>query len=175
MSIHKPISLLDREIERKVDDAVKAAIGAGKKPSDMGRREFEAIAEHARKTMSPEAFRKVAMDGLEIMVKCVFGEMIAERLWTSGNGYGATHQHLRTLAKGIGLEPAAEAPEWLHLFREDLGECTLQRLNDTYKCAGRFRPLLVGEPADALLGEVATRKAMEGDPLALAFLSGRPA
>ena len=170
----RPISLIEREIETKIDAAVRAEIAKGKKPSDMGRRDLEVIADAAMSTMSPEARKQAAIAGLERMAKGVFGEMIAEQLWQSGRGYGAPKTEIVSIATKMRFTPPEEAPEWLSIYREDVAECTLERLDETYKSAQRFRALLVGEPMSALLGEVALRKAVSGDPLAKAFLAGRP-
>ncbi|CAI2936058.1 hypothetical protein [Aminobacter niigataensis] len=170
----RPISLVGREIETKIDAAIKAEVAKGKKPSDMGRRDFEVIADAAMATMSPEARKQAAIAGLEHMAKGVFGEMIAEQLWQSGRGYGAPKAEIVSIASKMRFTPPEDAPEWLSIYREDIAECTLNRLDETYKSAQRFRALLACEPANAQLGEVALRKAATGDPLAQAFLAGRP-
>lgn len=170
--MNKPISLIDREIEAKVDAAVKVEIAKGKKPSDMGRRDLEVIASVVYPAMSPAAKRKAALAGLEQMAKGVFGEMLAEKLWQSGLGYGIPDVELVAMAKSMRFAEAEDAPEWLSIYREDIAECTLERLDGMYKSAQRFRSLLLGEPSDALLREVAIRKAAKGDLLARAFLQG---
>lgn len=170
----RPISLIEREIETKIDAAVKAEIAKGRKPADMGRRDFEAVADAVMKTMSPAACKLAALAGLEHMAKGVFGEMIAERLWHLRLGYGVPAAEIVSMARDMRFTPPDEAPEWLSIYREDVAECTLERLDATYKSAQRFRALLLGEPTHAQLGEVAVRKAASGDPLALAFLAGRP-
>lgn len=168
----RPVSLIDREIETKIDAALNAEIAKGKRPSDMGRKDFEAIASAAYPALSPSARKQAALAGIERMVMGVFGEMLAENLWQSGRGYGVPDAELVAIAKSMRFAGSEDAPEWLSIYREDIAECTLERLDDTYKSAQRFRSLLLGEPPEALLGEVAIRKAMKGVALAQAFLRG---
>jgi hypothetical protein len=169
----RPTSLIDREIETKIAAALKAEIAKGKKPSDMGRRDFDAISRAVYPVMSPAARKQTVINGLEYAVKGVFGEMIAEKLWQSGRGYSVTDPELIAIAREFRFVPPEDAPEWMSIFREDLAECTLKRLDETYASADRWRPLLVTEAPGSLLGEVVVRKAAAGDRLALAFLSGR--
>lgn len=174
MNANKPVSLIEREIERKVDAALRAELAANrKKPADFGRRDFEAVARRSMEAMSPEAIRETALQGFQHIAECIFGEIIAEQLWSSGRGYAATPDEVVAIARELSFAPPEDAPGWLQQFREDISECTCDRLDMTYKSAERWRPLLAGEPDNAQIGEVALRKALAGNRLAQSFISGR--
>jgi hypothetical protein len=172
-----PTSLVDREIETKITAAIKAEVEKGKQPSDMGRREFLTIAHDLRASFSPAARETMARKGLEIVVRQVFGEIIAERIWEAGEGWPADADDLARFAHGFKFDGDDSARSCFELFRENLPELTLADMREycSTKLVNRYQGLFDGQPIDATLGEVATKKAADGDPLAHSFLTWRPA
>lgn len=180
----KPINLTEREIEAKVADAVQAEIAKGKKPSDMGRRDHLAIARSAHAKMSPAARKQAAIDGLTHIASFVLGSFIAESIWASGQGWPADERAALDACrsatfsgKPLRLGSDAEAMRCLSVFREELPELMRAEFED--RCGPvlieRFGRLFAGQPEGTTIGEIATRKATHGDPLAMSFLSWRPA
>lgn len=180
----KPINLTEREIDAKVDEAVRAEIAKGKKASDMGRQEHLSIARAAHAKMSPAARKQAAIDGLTHIACFVLGGIIAESIWQSGKGWPADEQaalgaYRSATFRGMPLRLSsdAEAMQCLGVFREELPELTRKEFDD--RCdpvlVERFGAMFDGQQKRATIGEIATKKAMLGDPLAMSFLSWMPA
>ncbi|WP_404861843.1 hypothetical protein [Georhizobium sp. MAB10] len=169
----KPTSITDIEIEAKVGAAVMKAART-KNLSDMGRRDFIAIVDDLKPTLSPEAYRQMVRDGVFHCVKRALGEKVAEAIWKEGRGWPSTDAEIVKIAHSHNIriveDPGSGTVDCLATFKEDFADATLDELKD-WSAIDRFNPLFFGQPEDATLGEVATRKAAMGDKLALSFLA----
>lgn len=163
--------LVDIEIEAKIGAAIQAELDKGKRPSDMGKRDFASISDAVRDTMSPAAKREMIEQGVLHMVRMVFGEMIAERIWTAGTGWSTPEHEVRQITRDLKMTDEDDALASFECFKESLPDLNREELEEFPKLSKRFSPLFVAQPADATLGEIATRKAMSGDKLALSFLA----
>jgi hypothetical protein len=179
----KPVSLINREIETKIDAALRAEIAKGKKPSDMGVRDFHGIAESLRDKVSPAARDELVRQGLEHMVKFVLGAMIAEVIWKDGTGWPANDEQIlvasrRVTVKGQPVRHSSDdqAIDCFQVFRETLPDMTRTTFHEACDEAivSRFRALFIGQSDDRTLGEIAVVKAANGDRLAMSFLAWRP-
>jgi hypothetical protein len=179
----QPTSLVDREIETKIDAALRAEIAKGKKPSDMGVRDFHGIADDLHGKVSPSAREHLIRLGLEQMVKFVLGAMIAEVVWADGTGWPSKDEHIlavsrRVTVKGQTVKHSSDdqALDCARVFRECLPDMTRAEFHEQCPEAivDRFRALFIGQPEDRTLGEIATVKAVRGDKLAMSFLAWRP-
>lgn len=162
-------TLLDREIEARVEQGVKALIDSGIDPDDITEKQLKAIAEKALGEMSPAAMDHCAHEGFLLMAKQVIGERLSERFWEMGMGWPLTGDEVRVIAKGMRIDPH-EAEECLQAYRDAASDATFEELS-VFRSLGRFAPLFLGEPKASTIGEVATRKAAKGDKLALSFLA----
>lgn len=162
-------TLLDREIEARVEQGVKALIDSGVDPDDITEEQLKAIAEKALGEMSPAAMDHCAQEGLLHMAKQVIGERLAERFWDIGMGWPLTGDEVRAIAEGMRIDPA-EAEDCLQTYRDAASDATFEELS-IFRSLGRFAPLFLREPKGDTIGEVATRKAARGDKLAMSFLA----
>lgn len=167
-------SLVEREIEKKINAATAGMLAGGRQPSDMGHREFQAIANEVRGQFSPAARDKLVHDGLVQLVKNVLGEKIAEVLWQDGSGWDAPPDHVRAIAARLKFADDTDPLECLDVFKDGVMNATRDDV-ECFRSLGRFRPLFVAQPDDALLGEIATVKASRGDKLAMSVLTWRAA
>ena len=87
--MNRAVSLVDREIESRIDAAIRAEVEKGKRPSDMGVRDFHGIAKALHGEFSPAAHDELVRQGVEHMVKFVLGAMIADVVWKDGTGWPA--------------------------------------------------------------------------------------
>lgn len=162
--------LAEVELTAKVAASIHAEMLKGKRPSDMGPRDFAAIAEPVLDKLSPEAKRFAIRQGVEAMVRWVLGEKIAEAIWDSGLGWPENDEVTRSIARKLKFSDLDDAVQCLAAYREHIAEVTFSGLDD-FQLLGRFAPLFIAQPEDAMLGEVATIKAARGDKLALSFLA----
>ncbi len=162
-------ALLNREIEARVEQGVKALIDSGVDPDAVTEEQFKAIAEKAMGEMSPAAMDHCAHEGLLLMAKQVIGEKLAERFWELGKGWPKTGKEVRKIAFDMRIAPD-DAEECVLVYREAASKATFDTL-DLFRSLGRFAPLFLGEPKEATIGEVAVRKAAKGDKLAMSFLA----
>lgn len=181
--MNRPISLIEREIETKIDAAIKAELAKGKKPADMGVRDFNSIAVGLHDKWSPGAREAIIREGIEHMVKFVLGAMIAEVVWNDGTGWPADDDVILAASRRVKVDgkPTKEtnivdAVECFGVFRDGLPDLNRDGFHDYCddKVVERFRALFIGQPDDRTLGEIATVKAARGDPLAMSFLAWRP-
>lgn len=177
--MNKPVSLIDREIETKIEAAIQAEFAKGKKVSDLSAKDILTMAKDLRASFSPSAQKEVIIAGVEHAIKFVFGAKIAEVIWRDGTGWpsddmGVLSAASRVMIKGKPLnQPEDEALESFRVFREtlpDLTQNTFMELCEQEMIA-RFRGLFIGQPEDRTLGEIATVKAMSRDKIALSILA----
>ncbi|MEJ5020633.1 hypothetical protein WH297_12950 [Ochrobactrum vermis] len=180
--MNKPISLIDREIEAKIDAAVRAELVKGKKVSDLSAKDIRNIAADIRTSFSPSARKELVIAGVEHAIKLVLGAKIAEVIWHDGTGWpsddmGVLSAASRVTVKGKPLkQPQDEALESFNVFRDALPDLNRDAFMELCEPAmiDRFQCLFAGQPEDRTLGEIATLKAMSRDKVAMSFLAWRP-
>ncbi|MFP5078630.1 hypothetical protein ACLE20_15095 [Rhizobium sp. YIM 134829] len=165
----KIINLADRELESKVEIAVRDVAASGVDPSTMSAVEQKELSRAAWETLSPEAKKRAAMEGLELIARRVLGEYIAEQIWLAGYGWAATKKQIAECGSRTKIHPD-DVVDCLEAFRTAHVDFTAEEAAD-FKSLSRFMPLFVMQSAETTLGEAAARKAAAGDKLALSFLA----
>jgi hypothetical protein len=166
----KPTSITQFEIDAKITGAIHGELKRGTKAPDIGRKEIARLSDGVMDSFSPEAKKALVHAGVLSMVKRVLGEKIAEEIWKSGQGWSMPEQEIRDIAKRLKFESDADAFECLASFREAIPDMTREEAAE-FPILVRFSPLFILQPDDATLGEITTRKAMQGNKLALSFLA----
>lgn len=163
--------LVNIEIEAKIGAAIHAEVSKGKQVADWGKRDSEQIAKASYDNLSPAAKQQLIKEGVRVMVMVALGKRIADAIWDMGCGWTIPDSEVRRIATGLNFADLEEAVECLDKFREALPDFGRDEIEGHQ--LDRFVPLFVAQPEGATLGEIATRKAMHGDKLALSFLAWR--
>lgn len=167
----KITKLADIEIQAKIGAAIVQEAQKGKALSDFGAKESAAIAGNVMSTFSPAAQQQLIRSGVEHLVRFVLGEKIAERVWAVGKGWSMPKTELMAIIRDMRFEDPEDGFACVTLYRDQLPDLTEEELPDHSMFARRFMPLFLAQPKGATLREVATKKAMSGDKLALSFLA----
>lgn len=166
----KPTSITELEINARVAAAIHSEVAAGKKPSDMGRNDFEKIADAVMDKFSPAARKQLIHHGVLVMVRRVLGEKVAKVVWDRQTGWPHDAADIEEIGRQLKFEDPKEAVLCLSSYREHIADLKFSELEE-FELTGRFAPLFIAQGPDVTLGEIATLKAARGDKLALSYLT----
>lgn len=164
-----PINLNVVEYEKKILAAVEAEIARGTDPADFDDALLKALSESVYDKLSPAARKQSAIQGINILAEQVCGGFIAEKLWLAGYGWDASDEQIIECGRQARIADA-DITGSLAAFREAHVNFTINDAKE-FRALERFLPLFVMQPQDARLGDAASRKAAQGDKLALSFLA----
>lgn len=171
MTVISHATMMERELEAKVDAHVAALIASGVNPSDITEEQMEQMCHAAWQDLSPHAKRKAGEDGVLLAVTQVMGERLAEKLFSAGTGWDVSDEDLKAIATELRIEPT-EAKGCLAAFRHKAKSVTAQDISE-WRTLARFAPLFLDQPSSMSLAAAAESRAISGDTLAMSFLSWR--